>query len=76
MLALGQHRTPLSAATKVYEGAQQDVSVSAYAYLDRGQQYQFRARSLTFYTSLHEAKLADGSIVDIMLDEYQYEYSI
>ena len=48
--------TPLAEATKVWEGAQEDVSVGQYAYLDRGTRYETRYRSLTFYTSRYEMR--------------------
>ena len=51
--------TPLSSATKVYEGEQTDVSVGAVAYLDRSHHYELRYRSVTFYTARYELKLAD-----------------
>ena len=43
--------TSLSSAQKVFEGEKADVSVSGFAYLDRGHKYEMRVRSLTFYTS-------------------------
>jgi len=49
----------LSAATKVFEGAKTDVSVSGVAYLDRGHRYEMRVRSLTFYTSSYQLRFAD-----------------
>ena len=61
--------TPLSAAEKVYEGEQADVSVSGYAYLDRGERYEMRARSLTFYTSRQELRMPDGSFAVIPVPE-------
>jgi len=57
--------TPLYLATKVYEGEQTDVSVSGYSYLDRGKRYEFRARSITFYTSRYELKQPDGSFMHV-----------
>ena len=53
--------TPLSEATKVYEGEKSDVAVSGYAYLDRGHRYELRSRSITFYTSAYEARRPGGS---------------
>ena len=49
--------TPLYFAKKVYEGDASDVSVSGFAYHDRGHRYEIRSRSLTFYTSRYELKL-------------------
>jgi prolyl oligopeptidase len=61
--------TPLSAAEKVYEGDQADVSVSGYAYLDRGERYEMRARSLTFYTSRYELRMPDDTFAVIPVPE-------
>ena len=43
--------TPLSEATTVFEGEHEDVSVSQYAYHDRGFIHEFQHRQITFYTS-------------------------
>ena len=61
--------TPLSAATKVYEGEQADVSVGGYAYLDRGFSYEMRSRAITFYTSRYEMRIADGSFTHVAVPE-------
>jgi prolyl oligopeptidase len=57
--------TPLSSAEKTYEGEQADVYVNGYAYHDRGEWYEMRTRSMTFYTSRTEIKQPDGSFVHI-----------
>lgn len=56
-----QRGTPLSSATKLYEGEQSDVSVGAVAYLDRGSTYELRYRSITFYTARYEMRLGRGA---------------
>mmetsp|Transcript_28977 Transcript_28977/g.86509 ORF Transcript_28977/g.86509 Transcript_28977/m.86509 type:complete len:731 (+) Transcript_28977:258-2450(+) len=43
--------TPLADAKEVFAGEKTDISVSQYAYRDRGVAHEFRCRSLTFYTS-------------------------
>lgn len=43
--------TPLSSATQVYEGKITDVAASCSVSHDRGYIYEWRTRSLTFYTS-------------------------
>jgi prolyl oligopeptidase len=43
--------TPLSSATRVYEGKHADVAASCSVSHDRGFVYEWRHRSLTFYTS-------------------------
>mmetsp|Transcript_21644 Transcript_21644/g.70657 ORF Transcript_21644/g.70657 Transcript_21644/m.70657 type:complete len:750 (-) Transcript_21644:153-2402(-) len=61
--------TPLSEATKVYEGEKSDVAVSGYAYLDRGHRYELRSRSITFYTSAYEVRRPDGSFSEVPVPE-------
>ena len=61
--------TPLSSATKVYEGEQTDVAVGASRFLDRGFDYELRYRSITFYTSRYELKRPDGSFQWIPIPE-------
>mmetsp|Transcript_35814 Transcript_35814/g.119766 ORF Transcript_35814/g.119766 Transcript_35814/m.119766 type:complete len:242 (-) Transcript_35814:134-859(-) len=61
--------TPLSEATKVYEGEKSDVAVSGYAYLDRGHRYELRSRSITFYTSAYEVRRPDGSFSKVPVPE-------
>lgn len=61
--------TPLSDAQKVYEGEKTDVAVSGFAYLDRGERYEMRMRSITFYTSSYEIKQGDGSFADVPVPE-------
>jgi len=53
--------TPLSTATKVYEGEQTDVAVGGVAYLDRGYRYELRYRSVTFYTSRYELNVGGNA---------------
>lgn len=57
--------SPLWEAKKVYEGEQSDVSVTGFAYLDRGEKYEMRQRAITFYTTSYELKQADGSFAHI-----------
>jgi len=60
-----QRGTPLASATKVYEGEATDVSVSGLAYLDRGERYEMRYRSLTFYTASYELMRSDGTFASV-----------
>jgi len=61
--------TPLSAATKVYEGEQTDVAVGGAAYLDRGSQYELRYRSVTFYTARYELKIGGGGFAHVPIPD-------
>ena len=61
--------TPLSAAKLVYEGQKEDVAASGYAYLDRGESYEWRQRAITFWTSEHEIKMPDGSFAKVPVQD-------
>jgi len=61
--------TPLSEAVKVFEGERADVAVSGVAYLDRGEAYEMRVRSVTFFTSAYELKRGDGSFAAVPVPE-------
>ncbi|EJK57839.1 hypothetical protein THAOC_22079 [Thalassiosira oceanica] len=43
--------TPIEDAVVVFEGEQDDIAASMYAYHDRGHVHEFQLRSITFYTS-------------------------
>ena len=61
--------TPLADAVQVYSGDKADVSVSGFAYLDRGERYEMRARSLTFYTSRYELRRPSGQFEHVPVPE-------
>lgn len=62
--------TPLSASTRVYEGNEKDVNVHQVYYSHCGSTYEYRVRSLTFYTSLYSIKRTEsGDWQDISLPE-------
>ena len=48
--------TALSEATKVFEGEKTDVSVSGYLVRHAGWEFEWRTRSLTFYTSIEQVR--------------------
>ena len=68
--------TPLSAATTVYEGKNDDLSVSAYRDHTPGFQRDFVIRSLAFYNSETYFRGRDGKLVkiDIPNDAETYAY--
>jgi len=62
--------TPLSEATKVFEGEQADVSVGGVAYLDREYKYELRYRSVTFYTGKYQLKIGDdGTFAELAIPD-------
>lgn len=61
--------TPLSDATLVFEGESSDVSAGGYAYIDRGQRYEMRYRSLTFYTASHELAVGGGAFATVAVPD-------
>ena len=61
--------TPLKEAKQVYEGKKDDVAASGYAYLDRGESYEWRQRAITFWTSEHELRMADKSFKKVPVPE-------
>ena len=61
--------TPLSAATKLFEGKKSDVAVDAYTYLDREVRYTIYRRAITFYTTEVSHKMPDGSFKVVPVQE-------
>eukprot|EP00729_Bicosta_minor_P001270 gene1270-30262_t len=62
--------TPLSDATKVYEGEKEDVSVNGYWYHDRGSEWEFVSRGMTFYTSEKYIRSADGVLTRLQIPDH------
>ncbi len=55
-----QRGTPLSAARKVFEGAQTDVSVGASVINEHGQHHELIRRGITFYTAEYHLRVGDS----------------
>jgi prolyl oligopeptidase len=68
--------TPLSAATTVYEGTDDDLSISAYRDHTPGFQRDFVNRSLAFYDSETYLRGKDGKLtkIDVPNDAESYAY--
>lgn len=67
---LWQRGTPLTAATLVYEGSDEDLAVSAVRDLTPGFEREFVTRTIDFYTSQTFLRGKDGTLarLDIPLD--------